>query len=437
MAARTRLVQDIQLMEEDARLFNRKTDTHGREVGDVVDIGLLKTWLKRCKDGHEDICEKVWWRNWKKRLPKTVRMVDVKKMCIVPVPDDCSYAALSYVWGGVGSTYQTMQANLPGRMKTGGLDVSILPATIVDAIELCKRLGERYLWIDALCIVQDSPDDKAIQIGVMEMIYGGAFVTFFAVGGHDARAGLPGFRARTRGKHQTIEVVKDLHLAVPLPDLKEVLTKSVWGTRGYRLDKTAFRYGMPLRDLDNAMLWSPVDSAGLVRRAIPAESPWLASVLRGQRRDHEKTQGDDDAKVGRAESFGKATSNDFDVAFAVVVVYGQVVTKSGPADIAQTAGSTPPTCDISLEGPTLTADAERRNVKRLYKPFMIMINVTQTPQGRRKTDVLDVVYTWMRQPEVFRSPKSVYILEISDYADYPNEEVPSHATQSRAILLSG
>ncbi|KAL4255392.1 hypothetical protein AB1N83_013031 [Pleurotus pulmonarius] len=148
-------------------------------------------------------------------------------------------------------------------------------------------------------VVQDSPDDKAIQIGVMEMIYGGAFVTFFAVGGHDARAGLPGFRAQTRGKHQTIEVVKDLHLAVPLPDLKEVLTKSVWGTRGYRLDKTAFRYGMPLRDLDNAMLWSPVDSAGLVRRAIPAESPWLASVLRGQRRDHEKTQGDDDAKVGR------------------------------------------------------------------------------------------------------------------------------------------
>lgn len=48
-----------------------------------------------------------------------------------------------------------------------------------------------------------------------------------------------------------------------------------------------------------------------------------------------------------------------------------------------------PTADISLEGPTLTADAVRRNVKRLYKPFMIMINVTQTPQGRRKTDVLD------------------------------------------------
>ncbi|KAF9492769.1 HET-domain-containing protein [Pleurotus eryngii] len=379
MAARTRLVQDIQLMEDDARLFNRKTDAHGRKVGDVVDIRLLKTWMKRCKDGHKDVCEKVWWRNWKERLPKTVRMVDVQKMCIIPVPDDCRYVALSYVWGGVGSSYQTVQENLPRRKRTGGLDISILPATIVDSIELCKRLGERYLWIDALCIVQDSPDDKAVQIGVMEMIYGGAFVTFFAVGGRDAHAGLPGFLPGTREKHQTIEMVKDLHLAVPLPDLKEVLTKSIWGTRGwtyqevmlsrrriffteqqvyfqclediwaedvfaehrgeshayhplrftgvmsfmfrdapshemaklftsgyqsvvdeytprnltneldaidavsalittiskaYRLDKTAFRYGMLLRDLDNAMLWSPVDSAALVRRAIPAGSPW-------------------------------------------------------------------------------------------------------------------------------------------------------------------
>ncbi|KAF4604244.1 hypothetical protein EYR40_001425 [Pleurotus pulmonarius] len=231
--ARSIFVLHIQLMQEDAHIFNRRPDIHGRRVGDVADIALIKTWLNLCQRHHHDVCEEVWWRDKDGPLPPTVRMIDVERMMIVPTPAGCRYIALSYVWGGVSGDYQTTQDNISRRMSPGGLSESIFPATIADAIELCRRLGERYLWVDALCIIQDSTEDKAIQIGVMEQIYGGSFVTVFAVGGHNAHAGLPGLREGTRACHQHVEKIQGLHLTVPLTSLISLLTQSIWGKRGW------------------------------------------------------------------------------------------------------------------------------------------------------------------------------------------------------------
>ncbi|KAF4568526.1 hypothetical protein EYR40_010066 [Pleurotus pulmonarius] len=224
---------DIQVMASDAHIFGRSPDVHGRVVNDIVNLDLVKEWLQICGGHHKDACEAVWWRDGDERLPDSVRMVDVDTLSIVPAPPSCRYIALSYVWGGVGAEYQSMQANIVHRMTPGGLDLGILPATITDAIELCRRLGERWLWIDALCIVQDDRKDVDVQIGVMELIYGTAFLTIFAAGGRNAHAGLPGLRERTRAKKQHIEVIQNVHLAVPLPTLGAVLTQSVWGTRGW------------------------------------------------------------------------------------------------------------------------------------------------------------------------------------------------------------
>lgn len=198
----------------------------------MVDIGLIKTWLDLCRQHHHNVCEEVWWRDKDGPLPPTVRMIDVELMMIVPTPTGCRYVALSYVWGGVSGDYQTTQANILQRMSPGGLSECTLPATIADALELCRRLGERYLWVDALCIIQDSREDKGVQIGVMEQIYGGSLVTVFAIGGRNAHAGLPGLREGTRSRHQQIETIQGLHLTVPLTILRSLLSQSVWGTRG-------------------------------------------------------------------------------------------------------------------------------------------------------------------------------------------------------------
>jgi hypothetical protein len=81
------------------------------------------------------------------------------------------YCALSYCWGGERQP-TTTKANLIARMA--GLETSGLPATIHDAIFVARSLGFRYLWVDALCIVQDDPADKKAEIKAMGSIYYGA-----------------------------------------------------------------------------------------------------------------------------------------------------------------------------------------------------------------------------------------------------------------------
>lgn len=224
---------EIQLLEEDASKVKRTRELHGRRIGDNVDINLLKRWIHTCENEHGETCEKVWWRSAKEVLPKSARVVDVARMVIVPAPLSCRYVALSYVWGGPGEGYWTTKANLKQRSTSGGLDASMMPGTISDTIQLVRQLGERYLWIDALCIVQDDPKDKEEQIGKMELIYGSSTFTVIAVGCTSARDPLPGVRSGTRDPKQQIVKIQGLHLAVPLAVPNEALASSVWNERGW------------------------------------------------------------------------------------------------------------------------------------------------------------------------------------------------------------
>ncbi|OJA13928.1 hypothetical protein AZE42_01330, partial [Rhizopogon vesiculosus] len=231
-AAQSPLTLEIRLLEEDASKVGRTKELHGRRVDQIVDISMLKKWIRTCENKHREKCKTVWWRG-DDVLPSTVRVVDVARMAIVPAPPTCRYVALSYVWGGPGDGYWTTQANLAQRSIPGGLDASVMPGTISDTIQLVRQLGERYLWIDALCIVQDDPDDKEVQICAMELIYGSSAFTIIAVGCTSARDPLPGIRPGTRDPKQQIAKIQGLHLAIPLPVPNETIASSVWNERGW------------------------------------------------------------------------------------------------------------------------------------------------------------------------------------------------------------
>jgi Heterokaryon incompatibility protein (HET) len=97
---------------------------------------------------------------------------------------EAHYTALSYCWGGpqpITLTLNTIEA------KKQGMAINELPKTAQDAIKVTRELGIRYLWIDALCIIQDSDSDKAEEIAKMDQIYSNAFVTICAANVADCR----------------------------------------------------------------------------------------------------------------------------------------------------------------------------------------------------------------------------------------------------------
>lgn len=57
--------------------------------------------------------------------------------------------------------------NVANSQLDNGLDFDLLPTTITDSMELVSKIGERYLWVDALCIVQDDEKEVAEQTSQM------------------------------------------------------------------------------------------------------------------------------------------------------------------------------------------------------------------------------------------------------------------------------
>ncbi|KAH8591349.1 heterokaryon incompatibility protein-domain-containing protein [Bisporella sp. PMI_857] len=87
------------------------------------------------------------------------------------------YVALSYCCGGPQPAVLTT-ATL--ETYTHGVPLTSSSQTIKDAILVCRKLGFQYLWVDALCIIQDSPEDKTCEIQKMWSIYSNAIFTIAA-----------------------------------------------------------------------------------------------------------------------------------------------------------------------------------------------------------------------------------------------------------------
>jgi hypothetical protein len=94
----------------------------------------------------------------------------------------CRYIALSYVWGET-NDFTLNSENISSFVKPGGLNSHFsndLPRTIRDAIIVTREIGERYLWIDSMCIQQDDIPEKREQIELMDWVYGHATLTIVA-----------------------------------------------------------------------------------------------------------------------------------------------------------------------------------------------------------------------------------------------------------------
>lgn len=116
----------------------------------------------------------------------TVRVVD-GGAC----PPTSQYLTLSHCWGEK-MVYRLLSSNIEESMRAISLDT--LPKTFSEAVTVSRLLGLRYIWIDSLCIIQDSLEDWERNAAVMWKVYRYSHLTLAASASGDSSGGL--FRTR-------------------------------------------------------------------------------------------------------------------------------------------------------------------------------------------------------------------------------------------------
>jgi hypothetical protein len=170
------------------------------------------------------------------------------KIYIPSDSDTSDYVALSYCWGRSGNPYYTDRSNLE-RHISDGIELSSLPQTLRDAIELTRKLGLKYLWIDALCIVQKDRDDWIHEASSMGTVYARALFTISADASPDTSTGLFLDRSTCHGISATLPwPLKDpddglgpmtLQITPDFRSFKEEISASPLAGRGWTFQERA------------------------------------------------------------------------------------------------------------------------------------------------------------------------------------------------------
>lgn len=154
--------------------------------------------------------------------------------------DECaSYIALSYCWGDAKAHWSTTTSNLD-RQKTN-ISHDSIPGLFKDVVRICQALKIRYLWIDSLCVVQDSIEDWDMQAAKMASIYSNALFTIAASTSYNPSQGLFVNRWTTSVAFQREAATLNGEVTLPEKTRLHYASGSVRITRGlysYRLGPT-------------------------------------------------------------------------------------------------------------------------------------------------------------------------------------------------------
>ncbi|KAL8388822.1 hypothetical protein RB595_008955 [Gaeumannomyces hyphopodioides] len=151
-------------------------------------FAFIKKCMQKCQASHK-ICQggttqPPWYPT------RLIQVEDSQARLIVTrdTPPKGPYATLSHCWGGRNDVKQCTTKNLE-ELKNG-IELASLPANFRDAMHAAWVLGIAYIWIDSLCILQDSYADKSTEIKTMLNVYRQSVLTLAATRAVDSHAGM-------------------------------------------------------------------------------------------------------------------------------------------------------------------------------------------------------------------------------------------------------
>ena len=230
-------------------LLNKDTQFLGRRLGCTENKkNLIREFLRLCETRHDHRCSgKLGIENpFRETLMEPYfGVIDIENDRLVPLPFSQteefltfeSYATASYVWGPGGAKYRehtTRICNIQSRLKSGGLAAVLkqLPLALRESISLVHSLGIKYIWIDALCIVQDSSHSWNLNSRAMHLIYGNSVITICAADGVDATTGLLALDENHQPEQKIAEYSEGVHLILHRPSEISIET-SRWNKRAW------------------------------------------------------------------------------------------------------------------------------------------------------------------------------------------------------------
>ncbi|KAI1492568.1 hypothetical protein F5X96DRAFT_362619 [Biscogniauxia mediterranea] len=157
------------------------------------DTNLIEQWLSDCQDTHDYDCNET---VAPMSLPKEFRLIYTICRCVIIPPDveHYDFVTLGYVWSSAsGDNDIQLQLEILDLLShPGSLSAREIPPLIDDAIILCSSLGQRYLWVDMLCIIQDSEilNTTKFTLWMLSIIW--QFFTIVALTNGIDAIGLPG-----------------------------------------------------------------------------------------------------------------------------------------------------------------------------------------------------------------------------------------------------
>lgn len=177
-----------------------------------INLDTMLAWMKVCDEKHN--CLNL---DFKEFGSAPTWLIDVCQECLTSpasLPGRTRYCALSYVWGQVETSKLNKDTQdkfcQPGAFSSDNTDV-IIPKTVRHAMKLVKALGERYLWVDSFCTLQDDRTHLNAELRNMGAIYNRASLTIVAATGWDANEGLRGLRDISQRRHLAGNFADDLN----------------------------------------------------------------------------------------------------------------------------------------------------------------------------------------------------------------------------------
>ena len=183
----------------------RYNATAAVNTGSPETLHLASLWLRDCLAHHQSCgklatgrCNNIWLPTRLVRITQdSARLCDREDIAL-PIP---SYASLSHCWGKK-TIFTTKKSNLQFLYQE--IPLQLLPKTFRDAIAICRTLNLEYLWIDSLCIIQDSVEDWQAESKHMGKVYKYGLINIAATGFSDGQCGIFVDRDTQRIRQHTV-----------------------------------------------------------------------------------------------------------------------------------------------------------------------------------------------------------------------------------------